>query len=179
MNTYVKIDPFVLHSRCTFVTAWTGHNRRVWVSFLNYLEKSDRNISGAYCKTWACFIHYTLCIYVKIKAVMSKWRSFVIKVHLTINKLQFVEKEDCRPQIFNNNFGFWVFKRIFFNENVWISIKISLKFVPNGPINNITALVQIMAWRCSGDKPLSEPMMVSLPTHICVTRPQLINVWNM
>ena len=28
-----------------------------------------------------------------------------------------------------------------------------------------------MAWRCSGDKPLSEPMMVSLPTHICVTRP--------
>ena len=45
------------------------------------------------------------------------------------------------------------------NENVWISIKISLKFVPKGPINNIPALVQIMTWRRSGDKPLSEPMI--------------------
>ena len=41
--------------------------------------------------------------------------------------------------------------------------------------NNITALVQIMAWRRLGDKPLSEPMMVNLLTHICVTRPQWVN----
>ena len=66
----------------------------------------------------------------------------------------------------------------FSNENVWISIKVSLKFVPKGTINNIPALVQIRAWRRSGDKPLSEPMLVSLPTHICVTRPQWVNwVW--
>ena len=52
-----------------------------------------------------------------------------------------------------------------------ISIKISLKFVPKGPINNILALVQMMAWRRPGDEPLSEPMAVSLPTHICVARP--------
>ena len=58
-----------------------------------------------------------------------------------------------------------IFKCIFLNENVWISIKISLKFVPKGPINNIPSLVQIMAWRRPGDKPLSEPMMVSLLTH--------------
>ena len=58
------------------------------------------------------------------------------------------------------------FKRIFLNENVIISIKISLKFVPKGPINNSPALVQIMAWRRPGDKPLSEAMMVSLLTHI-------------
>ena len=51
-------------------------------------------------------------------------------------------------------------KCIFLNENVWILIKNSLKFVPKGQINNIPALVQIMAWRRSGDKPLSEPMMV-------------------
>ena len=67
------------------------------------------------------------------------------------------------------------FKWIFLNENVWSSIKISLKFVPQGQINNIPALVQIMAWRRPGDKPLSEPMMVSLLTHICVTRPQWVN----
>ena len=53
-----------------------------------------------------------------------------------------------------------------------IHYKIPLKFVPHGPINNIPALVQIMAWRRPGDKPLSGPMMVRLPTHICVTRPQ-------
>ena len=69
-----------------------------------------------------------------------------------------------------------IFKRIFFNENVWFSINISLKFVPKGPMNNIPALVQIMAWRRSGYKPLSEPMMVRLPTHICVTRPQWVKV---
>ena len=32
----------------------------------------------------------------------------------------------------------------------------------------------MMAWYRSGDKPLSEPMMVSLPTHICVTPPQWV-----
>ena len=52
-----------------------------------------------------------------------------------------------------------IFKSIFFNEKVWISIKISLKFVPKGPINNNTALVQIMACGLLGDKPLSEPMV--------------------
>ena len=60
----------------------------------------------------------------------------------------------------------------FFNENALISLKISLKFVPKVRINNIPAMVQIMAWRRPGDKPLSEPMLVSLLTHICVTRPQ-------
>ena len=69
-----------------------------------------------------------------------------------------------------------IFKWIFLIENVWISINISLKFVPRGPINNIPTLVQVMAWRRSGDKPLSEPMMVRLPTHICVTRPQWVNI---
>ena len=32
-----------------------------------------------------------------------------------------------------------------------------------------------MAWRRPGDKPLSEPMMVSVLTHICVTRSQWVN----
>ena len=50
------------------------------------------------------------------------------------------------------------FNHIFVNENVRISIKFSLKFVPKGPINNIPALIQIMAWRHPGGKPLSEPM---------------------
>ena len=64
----------------------------------------------------------------------------------------------------------------FLNQNVWISLKISLKFVPKLYINHIPALVQIMAWRRSGDKPLSEPMIVILLTHICVTRPKWVRI---
>ena len=79
-----------------------------------------------------------------------------------------------RPRRNRRHFADDFFKCIFLNENEWISIKISLKFVPKGPINNISALVQIMAWRRPGDKPLSEPMLVSLPTHICVARPQWV-----
>ena len=43
-----------------------------------------------------------------------------------------------------------IFQWIFLNENVWISINISLKFVPRGPINNIPTLVQVMARRRPG-----------------------------
>ena len=82
-----------------------------------------------------------------------------------------------RPRQNGRHFPDDIFNCIFLNGNVWISLKIPLKLVPKGPINNIPALVQIMAWRRSGDKPLSEPMMVSLLTHICVTRPQWVNLW--
>ena len=44
------------------------------------------------------------------------------------------------------------FKCIFVNENKWILIKISLRFVSKSPMNNIPALVHIMAWRRPGDK---------------------------
>ena len=68
-----------------------------------------------------------------------------------------------------------IFKCIFLKENVRLSIKISPKFVPKFWINNIPALVQMMAWRRRGDKPLSGQMIISLLTHICVTRPQWVN----
>ena len=59
-----------------------------------------------------------------------------------------------------------IFKCIFLNENVWIAIQISLKFFPRGPINNIPALVKLLAWHQPGNKPLFEPMMVSLLMHM-------------
>ena len=70
-----------------------------------------------------------------------------------------------RPREIGRHSADDIFKCIFLNENMWIPIEISLKFVPKGPINNIPALVQIMAWRRPDDKPLSEAMMVSLPMH--------------
>ena len=51
------------------------------------------------------------------------------------------------------------FKCIFLNENDRISIRISLKFVPRSVIDNKRALVQVMACRLFGAKPLSEPML--------------------
>ena len=77
-----------------------------------------------------------------------------------------------RPRQNGRHFLDVILKLIFLNENARISIKTSRKFVPRDQVNNISALVQIMAWRRSGDQPLSEPMMFNLLTHICVTRSQ-------
>ena len=49
-----------------------------------------------------------------------------------------------------------IFSNAFFHE---ILIPIALKYVPMGPINNKSALVQVMAWCCTGDKPLPQPML--------------------
>ena len=83
-----------------------------------------------------------------------------------------------RPRQNGRQFPDIIFKWIFLNENAWILINISLKFVPRGPINNIPTLVQVMASRRPGDKPLSETMIVRLPTHICVTRTKWVNTWK-
>ena len=46
-----------------------------------------------------------------------------------------------RPRQNGRHFPDDIFKHILLNENVWISLKIPLKFVLKGPINNIPALV--------------------------------------
>ena len=64
-----------------------------------------------------------------------------------------------------------IFRCIFMNEMFCILIRISLKFVPRGPIDNRPALVQVMAWCQIGDKPLSEPMWTQFTDAcICDTR---------
>ena len=64
-----------------------------------------------------------------------------------------------RPRQNSRHFPDDIFKCIFMNENCCTLIKISLICVFQCPVNNIPALVQIMAWCRSGDKLLSEPMM--------------------
>ena len=70
-----------------------------------------------------------------------------------------------KPRRSRRHFADGIFKRIFLKENVRNSIKISLNFVPQSPIDNIEYIY---------NKPLSEAMMVSLLTHICVARPQWV-----
>ena len=64
-----------------------------------------------------------------------------------------------RPRQNGRNYADDISKCIFLNDNVYIFIKISLNFVPKGLIDNIPALVQMMAWHCPGSKPWSEPML--------------------
>ena len=82
----------------------------------------------------------------------------IVTPRLNINTL--------RPRQDGRHFADDIIMCIFFNENCCILNKFSMKYVRKGPIDNNPALVQIMAGRRSGDKPLSEPMMISLPTHI-------------
>ena len=63
---------------------------------------------------------------------------------------------------------FW--NGIFSTENVRILIKLVLM----GSINNIRILNQTLAWRWPGNKPLSEQVIVGLLVHTCVTRPQWV-----
>ena len=82
-----------------------------------------------------------------------------VELHYHMASLGHNELTHCGPEKNGRHFADNIFKCIL-NENYWFLIKISLKFVPKGLINNIPALVQVMAWRRPGDKPLSEPMMV-------------------
>ena len=55
-------------------------------------------------------------------------------------------------------------------------LKIHRSLFLKSPINNILALVQIMAWCRAGNKLLSETTRVRLFTHFCVTRPQWVDL---
>ena len=119
-----------------------------------------------------CWLNSLLRICKKRKHKESTSIKISFQEHSWYFPNQELELNTLRPRQNGRHFPDDIFKWIFLNENVRISINISLKFVPRGLINNIPTLVQVMAWRRPGDKPLSESMMVRLPTHICVTRPQ-------
>ena len=58
-----------------------------------------------------------------------------------------------------------IFNCIFLNENVWFSTQISLNLVPEGPICNKSALVQVMAslaWNQAAHKSLSKPLLTQI-----------------
>ena len=126
---------------------------------------------GAYvCAYMACYIriitlNHVVANYGQLDLVFNSSFWFMTKItpklccvgHPQICHTPF---NSLRSRQNRRHFADDVFKCNFLNENVWIPIKNSLKFVPRGPFNNIPALVQIMAWRRTGDKPLSEPMMI-------------------
>ena len=57
------------------------------------------------------------------------------------------------------------------HENFCIFIQISLNFVSKGSVDNKPALIQVMSWCRTGDKPLHEPMLTQFTdAYICGTR---------
>ena len=167
------------------------------IRFVKYLSHRRINGNGPYQRTPSPFSPFPLrydnsCMCYKFlkqqrdrdsqkpyfhKLSCCPW-SYTIAItatHMPMQKTCMYFINTLSPRLNGRHFPVDIFKFIFLFENFRISSKISLKFVPKDPINNIPALVQIMALRRPGDKPLSEPIMVRWPTHICVTRPQWIN----
>ena len=75
-----------------------------------------------------------------------------IGIGFQTEKLYSVRFNTLRPRQNGRHFADNIFKCIFLNENARILLNISLNFAPKFRINDIPALVQIMAWRRSGDK---------------------------
>ena len=117
--------------------------------------------------TFTCWTYIFSWIYIFIWNTLKRINWFEQKYNFAVNP--------SRPRQTGSHFSDDIFKCIFLNKNIWILIIILLNFVPKGPINNIPALVQITAWRCSGDEPLSESMMVRSLMHICFTQHQWVN----
>ena len=109
------------------------------------------------CNT-QCFTWSWICVPIYINYCNFLWEIRVIPVRNTRLKT-------LRQRQDGGHFPDDIFKGIFLIDDIWIAISISLKFVPKGQIDNIPALDQIMAWRRSGDKPLSDPMMIFLLSH--------------
>ena len=129
-------------------------------------------------KTWSTLNHVVYFVLKfhgsmleTVQLATSQWRQGITgtsAIAHPVNTLRPIQNGRHFP---DNNF-----KCIFLDEDVWISVKISLIFVPNGPIYNIPAMVQIMTWRRPGDKPLSEPTMVSSLRH-SASMSQLMHIY--
>ena len=126
---------------------------------------------------------YVVCLFTTVQIYSACYQTHINNELLLLTRLVFVGNSarfnTLRPRQNGRHIADDMFKCIFVNENAWIPIEISLKLVPQGSINNNPALFQIMAWRRPGDKPLSEPMMVSWLTHICITRPQWVKLFTL
>ena len=121
------------------------------------------------------------CITARIPgACATRNFTYLVRGPLHVPNVIIIVLNTLRPRQNGRQFTDDIIKYIFLNENVWVSIKISVEFIPKGPVNvnNIPLLVQIMAWRRLGDKPLSEPMGACSLTHICVSRPRWVKAWK-
>ena len=126
----------------------------IWHRHLQAPRHRDKGV----CVTWCRYV--VLCKWLPVSMCfqhsLTTWYSLSTKARAQLYNFP--------RNIFNssppgqNDGHFEVFKCMFLNDNVNISIQIYLNLVPRSSINNKPALVQVIAWRRSGNKPLPEPM---------------------
>ena len=104
--------------------------------------------------------------------LQSASRRFIPVIECTQNPVEIYNEHinTLRPRRYGRHVTDAILQCIILNDNVWITIKISSNFVPWGPIDNNRTLDQIITWCRPDDKPLSEPIMITLLTHICAIR---------
>ena len=135
------------------------------VTLILHCVSTLRSVCGMDRLTRRKFSNAVLLVITKLTSKSEKEKEYIEKLvlhhqdstQITNNNLNTLRQRQNGCHFPDNSF-----KCICLNENVWSSIKISLKFVPRGPIDNIPALVQIMAWHLTGDRRLSEPMMAHI-----------------
>ena len=140
---------------------WMIHNRSNWGHYHHAAPLTYLSIPRW---QWLYSARASVSAQWKILVLSAYWFSFfaalIISQHCFNWRKAAHYLNTLRSRQNGHHFQEDIFKCIFLNKNVPISIIISPKFV------------QIMAWRWPGDKPLSEPLMVILLTHICITWPQ-------
>ena len=166
---YVKIAIDIVFERESFHRIETTNSKSNEIVATIFIIHLTGDLLSVYCVRFAENLSY-------VTVWLLLHLTFVLLDRIQTLKIKGFKQEvnSLRPRQNGHHFADDIFKCIFINGNVWFPIKISLKFVPWGLMNNIQALVQIMVWRRPGDKPLSEPRMIRLPTHICVARPQWV-----
>ena len=128
--------------------------------------------------SWKQTLHFPIEAYTSQKIHLFPFTMMqrIINLHENIAGWNMATTNILRQRQNDRHFADNIFKCISLNENAWILHEISLKFAPNVRINNIPALFQIMAWRRPGDKPLPEPMMLILLTHIWTSKSVQFNL---
>ena len=140
---------------------WLGSVRcdNNWWSYMNKQNYKNSKISCLFLTFSAiipgvylhqCCISNSYTITVKLQTLLTHWGQ---------NKMAAIYQTTfSNPFFWIKMFEYW----LRFHWSLFLRVQLAI-------------MVQIMAWRRPGDKPLSEPMMVTLLTHICLTRPQWIN----
>ena len=148
-------------NQCWNIVNWTFRNKLQWTLNWNlYIFIKKNALENVTCKM-AAILCRPQCV--KAQAWRNNYINNFMLIQWLIHAMNIIL---LRIRHFQMGFLQWKYTNI--NRN-FIE-------VPRVLINNIPALVQIMAWHRAGDKPLSEPMMVSLLMHICVARPQWVKL---
>ena len=151
-------------------TVWK-FSRTCHKQYTLYRKYNNSHHKGKAASQMSCLYSWNHCTQ---KTMSSHWNINQIPVLVMLKAWcggHHVYNNSTSPRQNGRHFTDDIFKHIFVNENVWILLKISLKFISKVPINNISALIQIMACRWLAPSHYLNRLCFILLMHICVTGP--------